>query len=579
MRSPPRGMSRRGWTMPAKKPAPKTARKTAQKRKAPEKGKDTRFKPGNPGGPGKPRGLTKATFYQGLRDYLEVTGGDGKNRLNRFIESFFESALDGKGWQANMLAERLLEKDFLDKITTQLDAGRREDEDFMAYRCIKDTFGQQMAYAMSNSRLSLAMAGRRAGKTDGNFRAVAAQASRPGSIILILGLTFSTAEQLYWDKIVSLLDALGLQREIESRTEGHLKLENGSEVFFRGNSTRDEREKLRGFKWSLVIVDEAQSQKALPYLLDDILGPACVDLKGRIKLSGTGPRVRGTYWEQLWTAPGMDRYSWNLMANPFIPDGEAELARVRETKALTETSPLYVREYLGQIAYDDDALVFRLGEANYFDDAAFLAWLRIIPPTDLRLSGGLDIGFEDADGFAILCHAINRPERWLIHEYKARREGTQALADAVKAGIAKVKALPGLAAAPLVVYTDEGGGGKKTSFDLSDTYGLPCQPAYKQEKALGIEMMQDDVRTGKLKVRNGGSFADEALKTVFRRNERDELTREVDDDTYHPDLADAILYALRPIQLYGKPGEVDPMAAKAASNPILDDWLKKGGKE
>ncbi len=553
----------------------KTTKKTTTKRKPPSNPK--LFVKGQAPGPGRPKGLSKATFYQGLREYLEATGGDGKNRLNRFIESFFEAALDGQGWQANMLAERLLEKDFLDKITTQLDAGRREDEDFMAYRCIKDTFGQQMLYTMSKSRLSLAMAGRRAGKTEANIRAVGESAAHPGGVILILGLTFSTAEQLYWDKIITLLDSLGLQREIESRTEGHIKLENGSEIYFRGNSTRDEREKLRGFKWSLVIVDEAQSQKALPYLLDDILGPACVDLKGRIKLSGTGPRIRGTYWEMLWGAPGADRYAWNLTANPFIPDGAAELARIREAKGLAEASPLYVREYLGQIAYDDDALVFRLGEANYFDDAVFLAWLRGVPPTDLRLSGGLDIGFEDADGFAVIAHAIGRPERWLVHEYKARREGTQALADAIKAGVAKVKALPGFAAAPLEIYTDEGGGGKKTSFDLSNTYGLPCVPAYKQEKALGIEMMQDDVRTGKLKVKKGGIFDDEALKTVFRRNDRDELTREVDDETYHPDLADAILYAMRPLQLYDS-RKADPMAAKAASNPILDDWLKKGGQ-
>ncbi len=504
------------------------------------------FEKGCAPGPGRPKGLTKATFYSGLRDYLETTEKSGRDRLNQFMVSFFEKALSGEGWQANMLAERLIEKDFLDKITTQLDAGRREDADFMAYRALKDCFGQQLHYAWSKSRLSAAMAGRRAGKTEGNVRCIAETVAHGDKPVLVLGLTFATVLQLYWDKVVALLGELGLDIAIHNRTEGHIKLANGSEIYFRGNSTKDEREKLRGFKWALVIVDEVQSQKALAYLLDEILVPACVDLKGRIKLSGTGPRIRGTYWEVLWNDPTVDKYNWNLLHNPHIPDGAVELARIREAKGLTEASPLYVREYLGQMSYDDDALVFRLGAENYYEPGAFHAWLGSTPASDLHVVGGLDFGFEDADAFAVIIYADYKPERWLVHEYKQRREGMSQLAEAIKAGLAQVRTFPGLAEVQPIIYADSAE--PRSIYDLSTMYGLPITQADKAGKNLSVENLQEDVRCNRLRVRKGGAFDDEALRTVFKRDEADNLTREIDDETYHPDMVDAVRYAMRAVQ-------------------------------
>ena len=104
-----------------------------------------------------------------------------------------------------------------------------------------------------------------------------------------------------------------------------------------------------------------------------------------------------------------------------------------------------------------------------------------------------------------------------------------------------------------LIYADTGAGGKKIGYDLA-LKGLPIQDAYKASKDLAIELLQDDARMGHLKVREGGPFADECMKTVFSRNERDELTREVDDETYHPDLMDAVTYAMRPVWMFTRRG-------------------------
>ena len=40
----------------------------------------------------------------------------------------------------------------------------------------------------------------------------------------------------------------------------------------------------------------------------------------------------------------------------------------------------------------------------------------------------LDFGFEDADAFGIVAYSTSRPERFLVYEWKARRQGTEDIA-------------------------------------------------------------------------------------------------------------------------------------------------------
>jgi hypothetical protein len=182
-----------------------------------------------------------------------------------------------------------------------------------------------------------------------------------------------------------------------------------------------------------------------------------------------------------------------------------------------------------------------------------MAWLAGQPAADVRFVGGLDYGFSDADGFAVVMYSISRPERWLVYEYKARRTGIHDVATAIKDGLGAVeRKYAGGRKIDCPIHADAGGGGAKISYELSTMYGLPVLDAWKQNKPLAVEQLQEEVRTGRFKVRRGGPFEDEAMKTVFARSDRDELTREVDDAAYHPDLADAVLYAMRPLWIsYG----------------------------
>jgi hypothetical protein len=360
---------------------------------------------------------------------------------------------------------------------------------------------------------------------------------------------------------MSLFAELGIKVKEQSRIEGRILTEAGGLMLFGGNGSKDEREKNRGPHWDRVAIDEAQSQKELMYLVESILSPTLLDTGGQLALAGTGPRVRGTYWEAIFLGQWADgkslypdalRINWNLTQNPFIPNYETALAEIRAEKQLKETDSLYVREYLGRISYDDDALVLRLAEQNAFDDDALAAWIKGQPVTDIRFTAGLDFGFTDSDAFVIIAYSTSKPERWIVHEYKQNRIGTAELAAEIRCGLAYVATSPLFAKVitkDFMIYSDTGGNAI-TAYDLATQYSLPIQAAYKAEKAMAVELLQDESRRGVFKARRTGPFWDESLKTIYARDDQDKLTREIDDETFHPDMIPAVTYAMRDIWLF-----------------------------
>lgn len=521
---------------------------------------------GSKPGPGRPPG----TGYKqrALRQFMGLLSGDeGEKFLREYLTKFKQGANRQDSWQSRFLAERLFKDNVLDEIDEWLTRGEKRERAFLHYRIHKQATDIQRTILFSMARYIFEMAGRRAGKTVGFSDWFADEFVDHGDArCLYIGLTSTTAMGLLWTPMMNKLEDLGIKIKAHNRVEGTITTQDDGIMKFGGNNTQDEREKNRGPWWDRVVIDECQSQKSLRYLVESIILPTLIDKAGQLACGGTGPRVRGTYWEELFLGAKADgtpvypdalRLNWNLSHNPFIPDYENQLAMIRAEKNLKDTDPLYIREYLGRIAYDDDALVLRLGDQNAFTDAELKAWIDSQPVTDVRFSAGLDFGFEDADALAIVCYSTGRPERFLIYEWKANRKSTQEIAEAVKAGIAYVRDCPlftRLTNKDFYVHADTSGN-KITPFDLAQTFNLPIQAAYNQEKEMAFELLQNDVRAGIFKCRRvqNGEVAplwDEALKTVYQRNEADQLTREIDDETYHPDIMRAVHYAVRPIQLF-----------------------------
>lgn len=237
------------------------------------------------------------------------------------------------------------------------------------------------------------------------------------------------------------------------------------------------------------------------------------------------------------------------------------------------------RFYEGEYSDDNSLLVFPFPESGYYAGKDFDNWVREVGPGNVRLTAGLDLGFEDADGFVIIayCPRIDRHafmardeleaaqrgrevtpvdppgmrKAWLIYEHKARRNGLAECAAGIKKGLEwaekRIDEL-GLSSANINIYTDTGGGGAKMLPDLRNVYGLPVVPAYKRDKLSAIELLQDEVKAGLFMVPADGAFAQEAQAIVWTKDvDTGEIVRTIDDRQYHPDIMDAILYAKRAI--------------------------------
>jgi hypothetical protein len=221
------------------------------------------------------------------------------------------------------------------------------------------------------------------------------------------------------------------------------------------------------------------------------------------------------------------------------------------------------RFYDGNYADDNNLLVFPFPVEGFYIEKDFADWIELVRPENVRFTAGLDIGFEDADGFCIIAYVprdaretTRQPKnitgkRWLIYEYKARRTGLTDLAKAVQKALdwAREKAISlNMTNANVRIFSDTGGGGKKMVYDLRTVHGLPVLAAYKRDKLAAIELLQDEIKSGQFMAPVDGAFAQEAGAIVWTKDpDTGEVIRTIDDRQYHPDIMDSILYAMRHI--------------------------------
>jgi hypothetical protein len=516
------------------------------------------FKPGQSGNPaGKPPGSSslKTKIQQ---QFLEMMAkqvqhnGETKTFLDAYNETFIQDSLTPGSVAYKFLAERMYGMEILSDIEASVSRSKREDRDFAMYRVHLRGFDIQQRILASHSRDIGLMAGRRAGKSETNkLKAISQAVSAPKQRVLIIGLTIMKTVHIYQDDMVRILSELGFDF-VNKSTDNIITLGNDSFIQFGGNSNRMEREKYRGQHYDLIIVDEAQSQPELGMMVREILEPMLMDTNGQLMLTGSGPRTRGTFWEQYYNNPTPSglRLNWNLSSNPHIYNYTEALAILREKNGLEETDPLYMREYLGLVVYDDDALVYRMRDDNYYTDQSMLDWMAQQSPEDIRFVGGLDFGFRDSDAFVIVMYSEKANEKFVVYEYKQAGTDVTTLCDAIKSGKEYIKTsalFNGSYHRDFDIFADTSD--QKISMELSQRYGIPVYNAVKYDKPLAVQMLQEEVRRGTFRIKKGSLFDEEALRIIFKRLEQEGqpsiITREIDDEVYHPDLMDAILYSLR----------------------------------
>jgi hypothetical protein len=471
-----------------------------------------------------PVGKSKTPFYQDfIKEYVQLGIKDPNSPAGRLI------------------AEQIFRDDIINQLDEQTEKYLNKDIDFTQFRLQKRLFKEQKAvFNDFTSRRKLAMCSRRAGKTEGNVDEILKVAAKPDSRIVYINLTFENAIEQMYSKVIEEAKRCEIAISHDDKNAGIIHFANGSVVHFKGNKDRAQADKLQGFGNRLVIIDEAQSQINMNYLIDTIISPTLMDYEDSVLLlTGTPPRRKGTYFEAAWNNPTWTKYSWTMFENPYIKNPDAEIDRKCEEKGITRDSAFIQREFYGKIVYDSEAQVFK----NYKVYNGKLP-TNFVPT---HIYEGVDFGYADYNGIIVMAANPEQRQAYIIYERKFNRSGIGDIIEAVRDGFecGKRTLLERNQNADLsncVVLADNNE--KSIVYDLSQKYGLPAYCAYKYDKALAIEQLAEECRTGRILNIEGGEVVNEFEQTLYKRDDLDNITSELDDG-FHPDITMALLYASR----------------------------------
>ena len=442
------------------------------------------------------------------------------------------------------------------------------DPDFMTYKIRKELFPQQQEIFDSTKKINTAMCSRRAGKTIVASRMLVNKLiehysyinDNPGQEVyfLVVAKTATQAEGLFRLKITYLLDMLQINYTTKlSQNRILIGDKQNGVILFSGSDTIDTVEKLRGNPILFFVIDEAGSQKYCRYLYEEILYPATQDFtNSQGLLIGTPPPIKNTFFERLYkNNPTVGKFHWTIADNVYIPNHKEALTKIKAETGLTDSDPLFRREYLGELVYDTDALVYKISDKNYYTPDELNHFVAN-HQSDIELLLGIDYGYSDSDAIVAILSSRSSKEKFLIYEYKQNHNSTDELIGVIKR-CASLDWIPPeikpYIPTSIIFYGDPGGGGsrinadasKAIAQDLTMTSQVQVVPAYKVDKLYSIDKLATDFATGNLRIPRNSKVAEECDSTIWQRDENYNIVKVIDDVTYHPDLLDALRYALR----------------------------------
>lgn len=402
------------------------------------------------------------------------------------------------------------------------------------FRLDKICFEQQLKFLTDISRFKTATCSRRAGKTKGiALDMIETCRSESNIICQYVTLTNRSARSIMWGDLKFIIDQFKLQVKTDETRLIIKFLDTKSEIRLGGAKDEAECEKYRGHKYRKFYIDEAQSFRPyLKYFIEDIIMPSLRDLRGSLSVTGTpGPLLAGVFYEishsELWS-----QHHWTAFDNPHMLELDKTLAEERAVRGIDETNPGYVRETFGRWVEDLDSLVFKFSaDKNIYNQ---------LPKEDLSYIFGIDIGWEDSDAIAVIGYSHVTNFCYLVEEMIENKLIITDLATKIKALTTKYK--------PVKIVMDAGALGKKIQEEIRMRHGIVAEAAEKHRKLEFIELMNDDLRTGKFKAFPNARFQQDCALVQWDKDVP--KGKRVVSDSYHSDSCDATLYGWRECRHY-----------------------------
>lgn len=397
-------------------------------------------------------------------------------------------------------------------------------------------FPEQLAFINDDSDWVTASCSRRSGKTEVCALDLLNTALKyPKSVCLYITTTRANAERIIWSKLLNLNEKYDLKGKINN-SKLSIKFKNGSVIYLSGCKDKSSLDNFRGLALKLVYIDEVQSFRSfIAELVDDVLGPALADYKGKLKLIGTpAPLQSGFFWDTL-QSKAWKHHHWTFWNNPFIAETshtthQEILDRELTRRGVDVNNPSIRREWFGEWNNDTESLVLHWSKDNNYQ----------VLPTLTDYVIGVDLGSNredrDKDAIAIIGWNSTDKECYLVEEIMGTETGLTALMNQVSKAIEKYK--------PLKVVIDHGGLGVKLADELRKRYQLPIHPAEKSRKLEFLALLDDALRTKRFKSNRHSTFTQDSflMEWDFDKSTSDKLVVKKEP---HSDIIDAVLYAYR----------------------------------
>lgn len=419
------------------------------------------------------------------------------------------------------------------------------DTDFARYLLRRKLFPWQIEVFDCKSKDITLLAGRRSGKSYLVVELALDHCLEEPPVIngvkkyrsaAIIGLAFNKTKTLYWDNIKSAIEEAHIAIKSIDNSNCLITFPNGNKLGLFGNSNTEEREKMRGFDISFCAVDECQSQKGLGYLLDTVIGPMLRGTAGTLVLAGTAPLHAGTEWERAITSSTFTHFHATMEDNPSIPNYQHALEEELEKHHWTKDNINFRREFLGELAYDTNILIYPY--RTYYDD---------IPDTfkPEMCFIGVDYGWRDYTSFApiIVGQENNNETAYLVDEFKENRIPASEIVKKMDILVKKISLNFHIPVENIYIVQDPSHTAIGVDI-LNQNSNLNLVNAIKMEQNAQIARVEEALETGMLKIKKGDHFDSECDRFVWQFNdEYKSVIYKIDDTSFHADIADSVQYA------------------------------------
>lgn len=435
-----------------------------------------------------------------------------------------------------------------------------------------DLFDKQRAFVNSPAKKKAAVCGRRSGKTVCCAYYLVKTAYEEKCNVAYISLSRKSAKNIIWNEIKTILDRYKIKYDTDL-TALQFRLENGSRIDLHGAASEREVEKHRGMHYALVIVDECGSPQFLPLLenmLTYVLGPTLFDIDGTICLiSSPGPICSGMYYRITeGLVPGWETHKWTVLDNPKFPRWRGKkdwrkqaailLSELKVESGWDDESPVYRREWLGSWVKEAISLVYKFSaDKNMFASL----------PKDIEWSYlmGIDFGVVDSSAIIVGAYSLDSPTLYIVDVFKKEGLSPGDVAKITKSYHEKYE--------PQAIDADANGMGLAFITEIEKRYQLPIEKAEKKDKVGFIEIMNDEFRHGRIKIKDTlVDLLEEITKLQWRDIENKILPDEAEDH-----CCDALLYMWRrSLHYMGKHKQLPPeRGSKEWEDELFNDVREK----